>query len=92
MLITILCIYVGVWCCAYAAARRWRGTAAFWGLYAVAVFGVPAACSGVFHMVYARVDAANADTLTATVLLLGGVLAVLSYPLSHARIVRTTRR
>ncbi|WP_397541252.1 hypothetical protein [Roseovarius salis] len=88
MLVTIICIYMAVWGCAYAAARRFKSRAAFWVLYVVAVLPVPAFFTGAFYVVYAGVDAENAAQLAATVLVLGMALAVLSYPLSHARLRR----
>lgn len=88
MLFTIVCIYLGVWGCAYAAARRFGGRRAFWALYALAVLVVPATFSGVFHIIYARVDPANAGSLSATVFLMGLALGVVSYPVSHMRLRR----
>lgn len=88
MLITVILIYVAVWACAYASVHRFPGRAGFWGLYALSVFVLPGVFSGLFHLIYARVDAENAAGLTATVLLLGTGLALLVFPISRARLRR----
>ncbi len=90
MLITLILIYVAVWACAYASVHRFPGRAGFWGLYALSVLVLPGVCAGLFHLVYARVDAGNAAGPTATLLLLGTGLALLAFPISRARIRRET--
>ena len=84
MLIAVICIYMGVWGCAYFAAQA-AGRVRFAGLYAVAVLVLPNAFGLAFWLIYQRVDGEGAADLTRMVILIGAGLALVFYPLIYVR-------
>ncbi|MEQ8895785.1 MAG: hypothetical protein RID23_01750 [Roseovarius sp.] len=84
MLIAVICIYMGVWGCAYFAAQA-AGRVRFAGLYAVAVVGLPVLFGVAFWLIYQRVDAEGAGDLTGLVILIGAGLGLVFYPLIYVR-------
>jgi len=88
MLIAVICIYLCVWGCAYAAAHRFAGRAGFWLFYAVAIAVPPNLSGGVFYLFYANADGGNAAGFARIVILVGLGMAAVFYPASYWRIRR----
>ena len=84
MLIAVICIYMGVWGCAYFAGQA-AGRLRFAGLYAVAVLGLPNAFGLAFWVIYQRVAGDGAADLARVVIVIGAGLALLFYPLIYVR-------
>ncbi|KZY35958.1 hypothetical protein A3731_16385 [Roseovarius sp. HI0049] len=84
MLIAVICIYMGVWGCAYFAAQA-AGRVRFAGMYAVAVLVVPTLFGLAFWLIYQRVDVEGAGDLTRMVILIGAGLALVFYPAIYVR-------
>ncbi|WP_422029616.1 hypothetical protein [Roseovarius sp.] len=84
MLIAVICIYMGVWGCAYCAAQA-EGGVRFAAMYAVAVLVLPALFGVAFWLIYQRVDAEGAGNLTRLVILIGAGLGLVFYPLIYLR-------
>lgn len=84
MLIAVICIYMGVWGCAYFAGQS-DGRLRFAGMYAVAVLVLPALFGVAFWLIYQRVDAEGAGNLTRLVILIGAGLGLVFYPLIYLR-------
>jgi len=84
MLIAVICIYMGVWGCAYFAAQA-DGRVRFAGLYVVAVLVLPNLFGLAFWMIYQRVDGEGAADLTRMVILVGAGLGLVFYPLIYVR-------
>ena len=70
MLIAVICIYMGVWACAYYAGQS-EGGVRFAGFYAVAVLALPNLFGLAFWLIYQRVDGDGAADLTRMVILVG---------------------
>lgn len=84
MLIAVICIYMGVWGCAYFAGQA-VGRLRFAGMYAVAVLGLPNAFGFAFWVIYQRVAGDGAADLARMVIVIGAGLALLFYPLIYVR-------
>ena len=86
MLIALICIYLGVWGCAYAAAHRFTGRSGFVALFAVAVVVVPAVFGGGFGLVVTRADPDYGLEWTRLTILMGVGIALIFYPLTWWRL------
>ena len=84
MLISILCIYIAIWACAYWAAQQ-PGRLRFVVFYVAAALLVPNLAGLGFWWVYQRADPENADQLAALVVVLGMALGLIAYPLVYIR-------
>lgn len=89
MLIAVICIYLGVWGCAYAAAHRYTDRAGFWLFYAIAVSVPPNLFGGAFYLIYANADGANAAGLARIVVLVGLGMGAVLFPASYWRMRRS---
>lgn len=86
MLVTLTCVYMGVWACADLAARRYPGRSGFWGFYALALALSWGLAQGL-GLVAARFSPQASDLL-ALVRVPGLGLAAFEYPLLHLRAAR----
>uniref|UniRef100_UPI003B51685A hypothetical protein n=1 Tax=Roseovarius indicus TaxID=540747 RepID=UPI003B51685A len=84
MLIAVICIYMGVWACAYYAGQA-AGRVRFAGFYAVAILALPNLFGLGFWLIYQRVDGEGAADLTRMVILVGAGLALVFYPVIYLR-------
>lgn len=85
MLFVLICTYLGVWACAYAAVHAWRGKLGFWILYAVALAGVPVVSGAVLGVIFSAANPAYGATITPLSMQFGILLALVVYPVKYLR-------
>ena len=86
MFLVLICTFVGIWACAYAAVHYWPGRRGFWAFYVVALVPLPLLVTMTLKGIFSLVSLEYGASITPLSIQAGGALSSVAYPIKYLRV------